>query len=238
MEFLLDDAIATSSVTEQLVRNLIENHRVIYEFNFNDILYAVIEQKDVEIVDLLFTFPCGTKDRVAIQAFRFAAYAENDYMVNWITAWFDEQQEINVQREEIYVCGLFSPSNIAYLWVKNRAEDLAEHAAAFLADQRNFNFLLPAVKRREVVERFRDLGLGAELLQMVIPSKWIRTIKMFADEPELVRKACLADGGVALHRVWKKKSVVRVLLRMGVSRSDCSSVGLLWTDMGSCFAID
>jgi len=33
---------------------------------------------------------------------------------------------------------------------------------------------------------------------------------------------------VVLRRVWKKKSVVRVLLSMGVSRSDCASVGLSW----------
>jgi hypothetical protein len=148
-------------------------------------------------------------------------------MINWIITWCGEQQETVALLDEVYVHGLHSPSDIAYLWVKNRAEALVAHAAAFLAA--TTKFVRPAVVgKTKTVARYRDLGLGAELLRAAIINKWINWIKEFAKEPELVRKVCLAGGGVVLRRVWKKKSVVRVLLSMGVSRSDCASVGLSW----------
>ena len=224
MEIQLENAIQAGAVTVRLLRDLMENHRLIYMYYFNEILYAVVDQKDIELVNLLFSVPCGTKDQIMAQIFRFAAYKGNDFMVDWIITWYDEQQETVALLDEVYVCGLYSPSDIAYLWVKNRAEALVAHAAAFLAAATKMR----PIKKTKTVARYRDLGLGAQLLQAAIINKWMSTIKKFADDLQLVRKVCLADGGAVLRRVWKKKSVVRVLLSMGVSRSDCASVGLSW----------
>lgn len=64
IEIQLVDVIQAGAVTVQLLRDLIENHRLLYMYYFNEILYAVVDQKDIELVNLLFSVPCGTKDRI------------------------------------------------------------------------------------------------------------------------------------------------------------------------------
>ena len=147
-------------------------------------------------------------------------------MVKWIIARVTKQCGPVRLLSNVYRYGLDSPSEIMYLWLKNECK-LREHAAAILANSKKYGL----IGGRRAIARYRDLGLGPELLRAAIINKWINGIKEFVKEPELVRKVCLANGGAVLRHVWKKKLVMRVLLRMGVSRSDCVSIGLLWTEV-------
>jgi len=218
-------ALVDGVVTERMVDKLIKENRKLYESKFDEILRSAVYQQNIGLIEKLFS-ESSEVTQIVTHVFQFAAYQKNDFMVNWIIARVTKQRGPVRLLSNVYRYGLDSPSEILYLWLKNECK-LREHAAAILANSKKYGL----VGGWRAIARYRDLGLGPELLRAAIINKWINWIKEFAKEPELVRKVCLADGGAVLRRVWKKKLVMRLLLSMGVSRSDYASIGLLWTEV-------
>jgi hypothetical protein len=220
-------ALVDGVVTEQMVDRLVKENRKLYESKFDEILSSAVDQRNTKLVEKLFSESSEAKDQIVAHVFRRSAFVGNDFMVNWIIARVTKQRGPVRLLSQVYRYGLSSPSETMYLWLKNECK-LREHAAAILANSKSYAL---EVGDQRAIARYRDLGLSAQLLRAAIINKWMDTIKKFADEPELVRKVCLADGGAVLRRVWKKKLVIRLLFKIGVSRSDCVSIGLLWTEV-------